>query len=212
MNGSFARAMLVVAAITVVPSTASAYYAAHMGRFTSRDPFGEAMRIGVGIPNDSGIGFIVRDQIDPAANYHDGMNLYQYTMSNPIVRTDPSGQYFTAPPGYPYPGYPGPPIDPTKVPPGGPYPIGPPCITTVFNKVKPTFGPKDSDKYQHCVMSCHIKRECGILDSIGVGIGKEIIDAIGPGDADWDDIIADKDGWVCKDKPSCEDQCRKKYP
>ncbi len=79
-------------ALSVVDQ-ASAYYAAHMGRFTSRDPAGEVGRFGTGMPPDSRIGmaFVDRDQFDPMAQYHDGMNLYQYGMSNPTGRIDPTG-------------------------------------------------------------------------------------------------------------------------
>jgi hypothetical protein len=83
-----------------VASQASAYYAAHMGRFTSRDPNGEIGRFGMEVPPDSGMamGFVDRDQFDPMAQYDDGMNLYQYVGSSPAMFTDPSGLLTVAPP------------------------------------------------------------------------------------------------------------------
>ena len=99
----------------------SAYYAPEMGRFISRDPAGKhsLARIGVtkGVESvSSGGRFIDRDEMvassfddladgadsafvtssydpneDPLAPYHDGMSLYQYVGSNPLVSADPSG-------------------------------------------------------------------------------------------------------------------------
>jgi hypothetical protein len=88
------RAMFLVIVTAVIPNIASAYYAAHMGRFTSRDPFGEVMRIGAGTPTDSGtgIGFIARDRFSSTPGYQDGMNLYEYVRSTPTIALDPSGQ------------------------------------------------------------------------------------------------------------------------
>lgn len=106
MNKRFSLTLVVSCLCLSVTEQASAYYAAHMGRFTSRDPNGEIGRFGTGMPPDSGMamGFMDRDQFDPAnvfnrkrgqfdpiAVYHDGMNLYQYVRSNPILLTDPSG-------------------------------------------------------------------------------------------------------------------------
>ncbi|NLX54423.1 MAG: hypothetical protein GXY58_04860 [Planctomycetaceae bacterium] len=69
-------------AIVAFANTASAYYHPGIGRFTSRDP-GPA-RVGSG-GMASGGQFVQRDA------YAGGMNLYQYTSSNPIVRSDAWG-------------------------------------------------------------------------------------------------------------------------
>jgi hypothetical protein len=67
---------------------ASAYYHPGMGRFMSRDPGVEAaMRIGAGGSAVVG-GFMPRD---PTGQYADGMNLYQYVRSSPVLLIDPLG-------------------------------------------------------------------------------------------------------------------------
>lgn len=79
------------AAIAMVTADAHAYYHPGMSRFMSRDPgAGGAHRIGAGGPAVRG-GFIPRD---PTASnqYADGMNLYQYVGSNPIIGLDPQGE------------------------------------------------------------------------------------------------------------------------
>jgi hypothetical protein len=79
-----------IVAVAVFAADASAMYHPTLGRFTSRDPGpGGAMRGGAAGPASAGA-FIPRD---PTGNNHygDGMNLYQYVGSNPIVRADPSG-------------------------------------------------------------------------------------------------------------------------
>ncbi len=85
---------LVVAVITLgTAHEASAYYAAHIGRFTSRDPAGEVERFGGEMPADSEMetGFVDRNHFDPMAEYDDGMNLYQYVQSDPVHYVDPQG-------------------------------------------------------------------------------------------------------------------------
>lgn len=77
---------------------AMAFYAPHMGRFVNRDPAGQIQRAGVGQTSDPAAtgSFVERDSPGPMAPYHDGMNLYQYVQSSPIVRLDPSGLWTTA--------------------------------------------------------------------------------------------------------------------
>jgi hypothetical protein len=93
MNKRFRLTLLVACLCLSVAEQASAYYAAHMGRFMSRDPKGEIGRFGTGLPHDSGMatGFIDRGQFDSMGQYSDGMNLYQYVGGSPISNFDPSG-------------------------------------------------------------------------------------------------------------------------
>jgi hypothetical protein len=93
MNKRCSLAILVACFSLAVAEEASAYYAAHMGRFMSRDPNGDIGRFGTETPRDSGMatGFIDRDQFDPMAQYDDGMNLYQYVNSSPLIYVDPLG-------------------------------------------------------------------------------------------------------------------------
>jgi hypothetical protein len=82
-----------------VAEQASAYYAANMGRWTTRDPKGEIGRNGMDVPPDAEVamGFVDRDHFDPMAAYDGGMNLYQYVDSSPVLLTDPSGLLAPAP-------------------------------------------------------------------------------------------------------------------
>ena len=50
------------------------------------------------------------------------------------------------------------------------------------------------DKYKHCSLSCVMTLYCGPMESMEVGILKEIYDALGFGTPDWKDIDADRVG------------------
>lgn len=109
---------MILALATVVLSLsvaeqASAYYAAHLGRFLTRDPLAE--RIASTVNKSDVVGKqMQREQLSKApqtfdseqtkwSNWHATpqqqiLNLYQYAGSNPIDRLDPSGLLF----GYSY--------------------------------------------------------------------------------------------------------------
>jgi hypothetical protein len=95
MNTKCIRLFVNCFSVALFPNIVSAYYAAHIGRFTTRDPYGDTVRIGTEMeaPPDAGtrMEFIARDQFDPLAVYHDGMNLYQYAWSAPTGNSDSSG-------------------------------------------------------------------------------------------------------------------------
>ena len=83
-----AVALIAFATTTMITSEASAMYHPGMGRFMQRDPGPNAAsppRVGATGPSVRG-GFMPRDQ------YADGMNLYQYVCSNPLVYVDPRGE------------------------------------------------------------------------------------------------------------------------
>jgi hypothetical protein len=71
-----------------------------------------------------------------------------------------------------------------------------------------------NDKVRHCLVSCLITVMCGPVTAAAVGLVKEGIDALGPGDADWEDWEADKRGIACGTKvkqkkvESCGAACR----
>jgi len=78
-------ALVGLVAMGILAVDASAMYNPSTGTFMQRDPgAGSAARIGAGGPLVGG-GFIPMDQ------YADGMNLYQYCRSSPVVHRDPSG-------------------------------------------------------------------------------------------------------------------------
>jgi hypothetical protein len=98
------RSLALVAAafiVTAVATPSFAMYHAGMGRFMQRDPHGTmnaptAPRVGMAGPAAAG-GFVARDpmpaQPQPGLQYADGMNLYQYVGSNPILFRDPMGMW-----------------------------------------------------------------------------------------------------------------------
>jgi len=74
------------------------------------------------------------------------------------------------------------------------------------------------DKFKHCAVSCFLARRCHSVEVLNIGILKELIDLVTPGDADWQDLQADYDGVnfakankKTSDK-SCEKFCKKAHP
>jgi hypothetical protein len=54
-----------------------------------------------------------------------------------------------------------------------------------------------SDPRKHCVAAGAIRQRCGWLSSMTAGLGKELSDAFGPGDAAFADLEADGAGREC---------------
>jgi hypothetical protein len=115
MRNSFAILILVACVISSVANTANAYYVAQLGRWLTRDPAADVMRMRMESPPIIGAGraFLVRDsqpsgsscplgrcqsgdfgrsfgQVANAA-YAGGVNLYQYVLDRPTTLVDPSG-------------------------------------------------------------------------------------------------------------------------
>jgi hypothetical protein len=57
--------------------------------------------------------------------------------------------------------------------------------------------PSLPDDKAHCVASGLIARYCSIPESYLAGIGKEVRDLFGPGDAEWRDLKSDWAGVDC---------------
>jgi hypothetical protein len=76
-----------------IAEQASAYYAAHVGRWISRDPTGEVGQSEEAMPPELGstVSSIVSDESALMHQYSDGMNLYQYVQSVPTANMDPTG-------------------------------------------------------------------------------------------------------------------------
>ena len=71
------------------------------------------------------------------------------------------------------------------------------CALSVGRKLQSSFAPNTDDKFKHCSVSCRILGECGLVGAAAAGIGKELQDAVGPGDADIADFVADFEGILC---------------
>lgn len=54
-----------------------------------------------------------------------------------------------------------------------------------------------SDPEKHCLASAGIARQCSAFEAWLAGWGKEVRDAFGAGDADWEDLVSDRLGRQC---------------
>ncbi len=71
-----------------------------------------------------------------------------------------------------------------------------------------------NDKSMHCTMSCYLAVKCPNVEASIIGYLKEFWDIIGPGDFDYNDIRANKEGIKFskhKSLPYCKSACLKKY-
>lgn len=71
-----------------------------------------------------------------------------------------------------------------------------------------------NDKIMHCTMSCYLAVNCPREEALIIGYLKEFWDIFGPGDADWNDIAANKAGIRYAKKKSrryCKSQCIKTF-
>ncbi len=75
----------------------------------------------------------------------------------------------------------------------------------------------DNDKNRHCTVSCMLALKCNDTEVLLVGVLKEFRDVFGPGEADAEDIKADRYGisLVRDDRaqtdPECLEQCDLRY-
>ena len=74
------------------------------------------------------------------------------------------------------------------------------------------------DKFKHCSVSCILTLKCPAVDVLEIGIIKELVDVIGPGNAELADLKADYQGvkLATSNKSttdhSCMNSCHKIYP
>ena len=68
------------------------------------------------------------------------------------------------------------------------------CMKAVLQRKLPA---NLADDEAHCVASGLIARYCSITESYLAGVGKELRDLVGPGDAEWRDLKADRAGIDC---------------
>jgi len=136
-----------------------------------------------------------------------------YADDNPVTEIDPEG---LCPVGYLVPGMPcGPPLrNPPPAPPPPPIQGFGKCMKYAKETAKHYQSVKANDKWKHCVVSCKVAKMCGSAFAGLVGVGKEVQDIFGPGNAEWGDLQADYAGIALAENcPSkqCEDSCSAKY-
>lgn len=94
------------------------------------------------------------------------------------------------------------------------------CALIMGETLKPAVEriPGAWDKFKHCTLSCQIGLFCPPTDTFLLGLGKEIWDIFGPGNAEWADLNADAIGTMLSLKPGirtrqhCIDACAKRFP
>jgi hypothetical protein len=68
------------------------------------------------------------------------------------------------------------------------------CPLYHAQKLKNKLPAKSTDKFKHCALSCQLALRCSALDTMNLGILKEVWDLFTPGNAEWKDIEADATG------------------
>ena len=66
-----------------------------------------------------------------------------------------------------------------------------------------------SDKYKHCAVSCMLTLRCGAIDTYQTGLLKEVLDLLGMGHPEMDDIKANVTGikLVTSKKARTDNEC-----
>jgi hypothetical protein len=54
-----------------------------------------------------------------------------------------------------------------------------------------------ADSQAHCLAAGLIARHCSVTEAWLASLGKEVTDLLGPGDAEWGDLVADHRGIAC---------------
>ena len=67
--------------------------------------------------------------------------------------------------------------------------------------------PGSRDKLKHCTLSCLVARKCPDAEIELVGLIKELVDLIGPGDADRADMEANRRGIQLSKQTQKEEDC-----
>lgn len=93
------------------------------------------------------------------------------------------------------------------------------CPMIYYSKVKTIVEKEGSfDKYKHCAVSCLLTLRCPAVDVLQIGVLKELLDVVGPGQAEMEDLEADYEGVALvtrkkvKTDKACISACHKLYP
>lgn len=74
------------------------------------------------------------------------------------------------------------------------------------------------DKVKHCTLTCVVTQQCSQYSARSLGYLKEILDLMGMGNAEWDDLAANELGIQlatterARTKLECYEQCQLYYP
>lgn len=68
------------------------------------------------------------------------------------------------------------------------------CPLLYANGLKQKLPANTTDKFKHCALSCQLALRCDAMDTLSLGILKELWDLISPGNAEWEDLVADMEG------------------
>lgn len=78
--------------------------------------------------------------------------------------------------------------------------------------------PRAGDKFKHCAVSCMLTLRCGGTDAFTLGLIKEVLDLMGFGEAEWEDIDANLVGIefaeddIALSDDDCIRECRVDFP
>ena len=93
------------------------------------------------------------------------------------------------------------------------------CPLLYYSSVKKMVEENGSfDKYKHCAVSCALTLRCPATDVLELGLLKELVDVVGPGNAELNDLKADYEGVAlastsrAKTDRECINKCHKIYP
>jgi hypothetical protein len=83
-------------------------------------------------------------------------------------------------------------------------------------KLKDNLAHSANDKLKHCTLSCWLGRRCAASEVMMIGVAKEVADALGMGNSEWDDVVADARGiklsFGASSDTRCYRRCQQFYP
>ncbi len=93
------------------------------------------------------------------------------------------------------------------------------CSLLYLKKVRKRVEERSSyDKFKHCSVSCLLARRCPGFDVFELGVIKELVDIVGPGNAEFADLRADHIGVKLGEKlrsagdEACFKSCSEEFP
>lgn len=91
------------------------------------------------------------------------------------------------------------------------------CPLYYAYKLKDKLPQNAVDKFKHCALSCQLALKCSTIDTMNLGVLKEVWDLFSPGNAEWRDLEANAIGirfaktrQAVSDK-ECNNSCKNIY-